>query len=406
MSARSSLLPVIHKLFDAATHDDGWNGFLSSLAACFSADGAQIVRVHPSDSTLAFSALLGYDRYLVDRYADGNLSAANVAKARYAEDFVRLMPTDPRIALLEKYPTRPISCRLELAEPAIHNSAAYQQLLGPANVEYSLVVNLPEEDGSSIMMGVFRGKGRDHFSQADADLFGELIPFVKKTIVLSERLSRTQFAKEQALDVLNEVPLGVFILAQHQQIIHCNAAAQRILANKDGLEHTANDALMLHAKGVNDRLRSALHQLCLMGQSSNGSGYEAFSIERPSGNVSYAALITRLDRGQIKRSISRYSQPLCLLFVGDPDVGVEPPAELIRRLYGLTLGQARVCELLVSGQSLDKAAATLGITRETARSHLKKIFENVGVSRQVDLVQKVSASPLWIARRATSDRIK
>jgi DNA-binding CsgD family transcriptional regulator len=62
-----------------------------------------------------------------------------------------------------------------------------------------------------------------------------------------------------------------------------------------------------------------------------------------------------------------------------------PDPALIRDVLGLTLGEARVASLIGTGRSPREAAEKLGITEETARTTLKRVFSKVGVSRQGEL---------------------
>jgi DNA-binding CsgD family transcriptional regulator len=41
----------------------------------------------------------------------------------------------------------------------------------------------------------------------------------------------------------------------------------------------------------------------------------------------------------------------------------------------------------------------LRISPETARVHLKKVFENVGVHKQSELIAKILSTPVWVARQ-------
>jgi len=50
-----------------------------------------------------------------------------------------------------------------------------------------------------------------------------------------------------------------------------------------------------------------------------------------------------------------------------------------------TLGEAKVAALVGSGAAPRDAAERLGITEETARTVLKRVFSKVGISRQSDL---------------------
>src|SRR5215510_6665860 len=97
----SKLLPVIHRLFDAVTDADKWAAYLRELASYFDANGAQIVRVQPHEKALTFSALYGYDDAVLRLYGrDG--AGLDIALARQADHFVRLMPSDPRVEMLQR----------------------------------------------------------------------------------------------------------------------------------------------------------------------------------------------------------------------------------------------------------------------------------------------------------------
>jgi DNA-binding CsgD family transcriptional regulator len=69
-----------------------------------------------------------------------------------------------------------------------------------------------------------------------------------------------------------------------------------------------------------------------------------------------------------------------------PNAGGPPDPALVRDVLGLTLGEARLAALVGSGLAPREASIKLGITEETARSVLKKVFSKTGVSRQSELV--------------------
>ena len=58
----------------------------------------------------------------------------------------------------------------------------------------------------------------------------------------------------------------------------------------------------------------------------------------------------------------------------------------LRAVFGLTARQAALAGLLGSGASLESAARGLAISKETARTHLRAIFERTETSSQVQLV--------------------
>lgn len=66
------------------------------------------------------------------------------------------------------------------------------------------------------------------------------------------------------------------------------------------------------------------------------------------------------------------------------------PAADLRRRYHLTQREAQLASLLKSGADLFEAAAALGMTVATARSHLKVIFAKTHTNRQGQLVALLS----------------
>lgn len=88
-------------------------------------------------------------------------------------------------------------------------------------------------------------------------------------------------------------------------------------------------------------------------------------------------------------------QRYCVVVVQDNVilVTIDDPARMERRLelanvvYGLSDGQLRIAREIVGGLSLPAAAERLGISPNTARTHLTRIFEKTGVGSQAALVR-------------------
>ncbi len=97
-----------------------------------------------------------------------------------------------------------------------------------------------------------------------------------------------------------------------------------------------------------------------------------------------------------------FAQARALLVVLDPDTRPMPPEEALRVAFGFTTAEARLAGRLGTGESLDHAADSLGIAKETARCHLKQIFDKTGVHRQSELVALLGrlAGPTPRARQA------
>ena len=54
---------------------------------------------------------------------------------------------------------------------------------------------------------------------------------------------------------------------------------------------------------------------------------------------------------------------------------------------GFTPAEARLADALAGGASVREAATKLGVTYETARTHLKRLLSKTGARRQAELVR-------------------
>jgi DNA-binding CsgD family transcriptional regulator len=82
----------------------------------------------------------------------------------------------------------------------------------------------------------------------------------------------------------------------------------------------------------------------------------------------------------------------CIL-ISDPD---EPPAIDAQRIglyWGLTRSESVLATELLRGLDVTAAARRLGVTRVTARNHLRSILQKTGAHRQSELVRLLMTTP-------------
>ena len=90
---------------------------------------------------------------------------------------------------------------------------------------------------------------------------------------------------------------------------------------------------------------------------------------------------------------------LAAILVTDGNGGAQPDTEALRTFYGLTPAEAELTALLSRGLSLDEAADRRGVSRNTARGQLKRIFAKTRTNRQAELVRMVLQGPAGFSRR-------
>jgi DNA-binding CsgD family transcriptional regulator len=86
-------------------------------------------------------------------------------------------------------------------------------------------------------------------------------------------------------------------------------------------------------------------------------------------------------------------RPTAILFVGDPESDMTTPVDLLTKLFGLTKAEAVLTVPLLEGHGLEKSAEQAGMTFNTAKTHMKRIFAKTRTHRQAELVRLILRSP-------------
>ncbi|RDJ27793.1 DNA-binding response regulator [Bosea caraganae] len=89
--------------------------------------------------------------------------------------------------------------------------------------------------------------------------------------------------------------------------------------------------------------------------------------------------------------------PAAIAFLIDPEQRPPVSAEIIRRMYGLTVTEARVGVALASGRRLEEVADDMAIAQTTVAYHLRNIFRKTNTARQADLIMLLMQSSLYVA---------
>lgn len=86
---------------------------------------------------------------------------------------------------------------------------------------------------------------------------------------------------------------------------------------------------------------------------------------------------------------------VCVLFVRDGITFVETESDgdidarlnTAKTVFGLSEGQMLLAHHIVQGDNLNEASDALGISKNTARTHLSRIYEKTGINSQTSLVR-------------------
>ena len=111
------------------------------------------------------------------------------------------------------------------------------------------------------------------------------------------------------------------------------------------------------------------------------------TITCPSGGRPLVLQIKSIPHSAVDRSGKH--KHVAAVFVGTTEM--TEAARQLYEFYHLTPAEARLAALIVSGYSLHAAANKLHISKNTARTHMKRIYDKTEMHRQVDLVRLVAS---------------
>jgi DNA-binding CsgD family transcriptional regulator len=223
------------------------------------------------------------------------------------------------------------------------------------------------------------------FSDEDVEVADLLLPHLAQAFGIHCRLGGVSRARLALAEVVDRLPSGVILLDGEGRPVVSNRAADQIVEQNDGfyLDERGPRAAMKS----DDSALQAMIGSAIAGQAGGEKVAGGFvSLTRPSGLRPLAAMVSPLLEASPE---STSSDAAAMLFVSDPDAGNPSTVEMLRSLYGFTQAEAELVQLLISGQTLEEAAASRGVTMNTARSQLKHVFAKTDTKRQGELVRLI-----------------
>jgi DNA-binding CsgD family transcriptional regulator len=204
---------------------------------------------------------------------------------------------------------------------------------------------------------------------------------------LEEQVRLLMGREELLLRVLDRLPVGVVVVDRNGQEIAANRYAQEVFGEADGLS-LGNDGLRAVRAEETLQLRQCLTETTGDNNGRDRRRGRVLSVTRPSSKRAFSLVVTPLHTRRDGDGPDAARPTGCAaVFLADPERSFELSHERLRRLYGLTRAEGQVAACLADGKRLDEAATELGITLNTARSHLKRIFVKTGTERQGELTQ-------------------
>jgi DNA-binding CsgD family transcriptional regulator len=269
-----------------------------------------------------------------------------------------------------------------VSEAKLVRTRLYTDWLEPQNLHHRLCAVLSRDRDTAVLLEVMRSRDGGRFTQDKIDACRLLVPHLQGLLRMQQRIAELECERDAALDALDYLRWGVLLVDNHGSRLAANRRAQEILVARDGLMAQGEDvrAVLADDSARLDRLLIS----AIKGGGGRRSG--ALSITRPLKAHALNVVVIPL-RTRSKELADRV--PAAAIFMSDPDMRINGNEQHLRELYALTPAEARLATHLSCGRSVEEAAAEMGVTVNTARAYLKRIYSKLGVRRQSELVRRL-----------------
>jgi DNA-binding CsgD family transcriptional regulator len=188
--------------------------------------------------------------------------------------------------------------------------------------------------------------------------------------------------------LIDSIPIALVLTERSGKVRFANVTARRILAKNDGL-CVGSDGVITCTQHFRQADLLRLHFDAEESSQGRSGKPAVLSIARPSGKRPFILVVSPIH---YSRSTFAPNRPSAILLISDPESKIEGIEPALRHLYALTIAEARVAVILMQGKSLSAVCDQFHIRRTTARTHLRNLFNKLGVARQAELVAVLNRS--------------
>jgi DNA-binding CsgD family transcriptional regulator len=250
---------------------------------------------------------------------------------------------------------------------------------------------VPFNDSTKGVVGIHRVRQLGDFGATERRKMQAFLPHFRRALQVAHALGETRLTQQIALEALDALAVGLLLVDGSCRVLHVNRRAEQILSANDGLSRSAGGILSADIPGETRTLQRLVGEASSLFNSAAARGGGVMSISRASSSQPLAILVAPLPLDHAARLPA---QPKALLLITDPAERTVPPEEFLRVLFGLTAAEAKLAIALGEGATVGELTDGFQITANTARSHIKRIFDKMSVHRQSELVAVLARLPV------------
>jgi DNA-binding CsgD family transcriptional regulator len=365
------IVHITQLLLEAALDPQQWTAALSAIARYGGAKGAALL---PIQGRLP-------QRALISPELEGALQDYFAQQWQIRDEREHALPKMRRtgIATDQDFVT----------EWQLKHSDYYNDYLTRHDINWSACVDI-RSGGEEWALILERGNRLGHFELREQERILLLSPLVKQAATLSQQLA---FAKVVGVaDAFDLIGGACILINRFGKVFRANSSAEPYF--RDGLSLSEKELSCILPSDTS-ALRRIIISLCDETDAKLLRTPRSMVVQRRSGRP---FIVQAISLSGIVSEV--FSPARVLLFIVDPfGDSASASADELRRAFGLTQAEALLVLKLKDDMPLAVVAEQIGITYQTARTHLKNIMHKTQTKRQAELLSIVQRMSVRILDR-------
>jgi DNA-binding CsgD family transcriptional regulator/PAS domain-containing protein len=253
----------------------------------------------------------------------------------------------------------------------------YSEVYRPLDIHSDISIGLDSARGFWTGIDVYRAERQGPFTPDDIAACDAVHPHLVRAHRLSRRLADGLAVGQGLAAAFDASPHGLVLLSRSGVVRHMNRAAAALTGGAGGLRVSGG---RLTCGGEPGR---QLARLIAAAADAHGVG-GSLAVPAPARTLPLSLIVAPIPAEQ---AAPFHDGPAVMVCVTDLEAGLSLPQQRMCDLFGLTTGQARVAAALFEGHEPDQAAAQLGLSLATVRSHMAQIFAKTQTAGQPALAR-------------------
>jgi DNA-binding CsgD family transcriptional regulator len=363
-----TILELIGLIYESVADGSRWPLFLEALLQAIQARRGALVILDTTEAGSNMICWRGWSneeiQLFLDRYSA--IDPWRIRGARWPEGTVG---TDADLCSREE----------------MESSVAFLEFYAPHDAIHGIGGTIMLTSAGRSIFSATRGAGDGPFGEAEKALLRPLMPPLKRAALLRGELGSLRRQLAMLTDHLNRYAHAFLLADASARIFYANLAAGEVTGRRDGIAMENG-----HLRIASAREDTAFRKAAVEISSGRGAPLRRFVVSRPSQRKPYRLILMPVeDSGSIPLGVS---VPTMSILVVDAESRPEPDVPILCELFSLTAAEARVAGNLALGLSIKEIAASLGISVETVRTHIKRTFAKTGTERQGELISLILRS--------------